>query len=303
MPLELSGVGVERDHRVGVEVVAGPEIGIPVRTGIADTPVGQVERRIVGGRHPRRSAAGLPGVAAPGFVAGLAGSGNGVEAPHFLSRARIEGRDEAADAVLAAAEADEHLVLDDERRHRDRVAKLGIAHRHVPERAAGRGIERDQVPVERAGVDDVAKDRDAAVVGAAAHARVGRHGVAVLPEHAAGLRVHRQHVVRPLGDIHDPVHDERRGLPRAEHLIGQNPLELEILDVAGLDLRQQTVALTGIAARIGEPVLRLVRGAQQAIRGDLRIERRRPDDQHQQRCEHPASCHACTLHVSPSPST
>ena len=73
----------------------------------------------------------------------------------------------------------------------------------------------------------------------AADARIGRDGVAVQPEHAAGLRVDRQHVVRPLRHVHDAVDDERRGLPGAEHLVRQDPLQLEVLDVRRVDLRQR----------------------------------------------------------------
>ena len=129
VPLQLSGIRIERHDAVGVEIVARPQIRVPVRTGIPDAPERQVRRRIVGRRHPQRSAAGLPRVAFPGFVAGLAGPGNRVEAPDFLSGARVECRDKTADAVFAAADADEHLVLDDERRHRDRVAELRIPDR------------------------------------------------------------------------------------------------------------------------------------------------------------------------------
>ena len=47
MPPELAGIRVKCHDRVGVEVVARPLIRVPVRTGVADAPVGQVERRIV----------------------------------------------------------------------------------------------------------------------------------------------------------------------------------------------------------------------------------------------------------------
>src|SRR5256885_13013998 len=56
----------------------------------------------------------------------------------------------------------------------------------------------------------VPEDRDAAIVGPAACFLVGRRVVPVHPERAACLRVERQHVVRPLGDVHHPVDDERR---------------------------------------------------------------------------------------------
>ena len=98
----------------------------------------------------------------------------------------------------------------------------------------------------------------------------GELGVAVLPEHAPRLRVHREHVVRTLRDVHHAVHHERRRLPGAEHLVGEHPLELEVLHVARVDLAQQRVTLARVVAGVGQPVLRLVGRALQAIGGDLR---------------------------------
>ena len=270
VPLQRAGVGVERDHRVGVEVVAGPQVRVPVGAGVADAPVGQVERRVVRRRQPHRSAAGLPRVAAPRLVAALARPRHRVEAPQLLAGGGIERGDEAANAVLAAADADEDLVLHRERRHRDRVAQLRVADRNVPERPPTGGVDGHEMAVERAHEERRAEDGEPAVVGAAADARLGRRGVAVLPEHAPRLRVHGEHVVRTLRDVHDAVHHERRRLPGAERLVGEHPLELEVLHVAGVDLAQQRVTLAGVRPGVGQPVLRLVGRALQAIGGDLR---------------------------------
>ena len=134
MPSEPAGVGVERDDRVGVEVVARPLRRIPVGTGVAHAPIREIQIGIVRAGQPDRSAAMLPGLGIaiglrigrarlPGLVAGLAGTGNGVEAPGLLAGLGVVGGDEAADAQLAAADADDDLVLDDERRQRQRVAR------------------------------------------------------------------------------------------------------------------------------------------------------------------------------------
>ena len=128
---------------------------------------------------------------------------------------------------------------------------------------------RDEVRVERAHEQRVAEDRDAAVVGAAADARVGRRRVAVLPEHPAGPRVDGHDVVGPLGDVHDPVDDDRVRLPGAEDLVLQHPLRLEVRHVGRRDLRERAVALAGVRAVVGQPVLRLGRGLEDAIGGDL----------------------------------
>src|SRR4030095_13324225 len=120
-----AGVGVERDNRSGVKVVAFARRTVVIRTGIAGAPVGQVQLRIVGARHPDRSAASLPRLligAAPGGVARVVGSRSGVEAPHLLAGVDVVGVDEAADAVLGAGDAGDHLVLHHQRRGRAAVA-------------------------------------------------------------------------------------------------------------------------------------------------------------------------------------
>ena len=71
IPFQLAGVGVQRDHRTAVEIVAHADIAVLIRARVADAPIGEVERRIVGARHPYRCAAGLPGIARPGFVTRL----------------------------------------------------------------------------------------------------------------------------------------------------------------------------------------------------------------------------------------
>src|SRR4029079_2262670 len=101
-----------RDDAVGVQVVAGSLRRVPVRPGIADAPVGEIELGIVRAREPPPRAAVLPRVAAafPTIRAGLVRRRDRVEAPRLLARCRIERRDEAADAVFAAGHADDHLV-------------------------------------------------------------------------------------------------------------------------------------------------------------------------------------------------
>ncbi len=151
VPLQLAGVGVERDDAVAVEVVAKPRRAVPVRRRVAGAEEHEVRLGIVGARVPHADAAGLPRVARPGLVARLAGSGNRVEAPDFLAGLRIERRDVAADRAVAAAGADDHLVLHDRRVVRDRVAAPSAsATCDVPDLLAALRVDRDQVRVERA---------------------------------------------------------------------------------------------------------------------------------------------------------
>ena len=163
VPFELAGVAIERHERTGVEVVAAARIGIPVGTGIADAPVDQVGFGIVGAGDPGGAAAGLPGVAGPGFVAGFAGSGNGVEAPRAAAGLRVVGIDEAADAGFAAADTDQDFAANGERRQRHAVAGLVIFDLGRPAFEAALGVERDQVAIERGDEDLVIENGGPAV--------------------------------------------------------------------------------------------------------------------------------------------
>src|SRR5215510_613629 len=103
MPTELTGVGVKRDDRRGVEVVAFAFRTVVIGSGVTGAPVHQVEFRIVGARHPDRAAAMLPRFrigATPRAVTRILGAGSRIEAPDLLSALHIVGIDETADAVL-----------------------------------------------------------------------------------------------------------------------------------------------------------------------------------------------------------
>ena len=137
IPLQLAGIGVERDDAVAVQVVAEPHAAVPIRRGVAGAPEREIRLGIVGGRVPDRGAALAPRVAGPRVVAGLAWRRDRVEAPSLLARLRVERGDVAADPHVAAGRADDHFVLDDVRRHRDRVelrfaSATTVSHNSLP---------------------------------------------------------------------------------------------------------------------------------------------------------------------------
>src|SRR5262249_16451372 len=88
---------------------------------------------------PHGPAAGLPGVVVvlPGLGTGLAGRRHGVFAPqHFAGRA-IERGNEIAHSTIAAGSADHDLVLDGQRRRRERQFRVAVAHVGFPGHLAG----------------------------------------------------------------------------------------------------------------------------------------------------------------------
>src|SRR5213080_2702211 len=86
VPLQLAGIGVESDHGAAVEIVAIAFVAVPVWSRISNTPIGEIQIRIVGTRDPNRGAAMFPRVSVrrPGLVSGFSGTRDGVKAPNFF---------------------------------------------------------------------------------------------------------------------------------------------------------------------------------------------------------------------------
>src|SRR5205814_4176325 len=134
MPPQLTGVGIDRYEGAGVEIVAIPIVAIVVGIGIAGSVEHEIERRVVTAGHPDRSAtAGRDLGIGPRLAARLAGQWNCIETPQALSAIRIVGIDVAAAREVSPGHADNHFIFDDERRCRDGIRILEIAHRYIPD--------------------------------------------------------------------------------------------------------------------------------------------------------------------------
>src|SRR5262249_43851367 len=166
-PHDAPGDGVERERRRSPFVVTLAQVAVP-GGGVAGVPVDEVQVRIVDACRPCRRAAVPPGVARPGLVARLARSRDRVRRPAQRSRSGVERLDEAADAELAAGYARQDHVFYDERRAGDAVSLLPVDHPRLPHDVAVIVVESDQARVHRADEYQLAPQRDAAVVRAAA---------------------------------------------------------------------------------------------------------------------------------------
>ena len=149
IPLDLARVGVEGEEAVRIQVVAGPEVSVPIRRRVAGRPIQKIEVRIVGTRQPCRAAARLPTVSAPGIATGLAGRRNRVRSPQQLAGLGIIGIDKAAHAGLGARDADDHFPVERERRECERETDRVVPDLDIPPHRAGPGVERHQVRIER----------------------------------------------------------------------------------------------------------------------------------------------------------
>jgi hypothetical protein len=160
-----AGGGVAREHTRGEIICPWPLLGIPGRR-MAGGMDQQAQCRIVDRRTCKIAAALLPRIGRPTAhtqvtLMGKVGRsevcsdahlrvGSGVVAlPQHLTRRSIQCRHPAAHPEIAAAVADEDAILRHQRRREQRLAALDLGHRHVPQHAAGRGIQRDCVTVER----------------------------------------------------------------------------------------------------------------------------------------------------------
>ena len=97
VPGDLPGVGIQRQHRRGVQVAVLTDLGGVVaahrcrpRRRVAGAVVDEVELRVVGADEPGRAATELARVALPGFAAFFTGTRHGVGAPHLLAGCLVE---------------------------------------------------------------------------------------------------------------------------------------------------------------------------------------------------------------------
>ena len=217
---ELAGIGIERDDRGRVEIVARPRSALlPVRARpvverrrVGGAPPYRIGFRVIGSGHPAAAAAGPPGVATPGRH-GLFGTGDREELPLLLSGLAVDAEDRSATGPFAALGANDHLVLDHQRRASEADRHLlGIQQLGVPHRLAVLQIERDQAPVDRADIEIAVSDGDAAVVG-----RVGLLGDQILiqlrrvgPDGLAGRAIQRVDAAVGARIIQHTVKGQRR---------------------------------------------------------------------------------------------
>src|SRR5215471_21160554 len=81
MPSELTVIGINRQYRVGEEIVALARPAIVVGAWISRPPVQQVQERIVRSGYPCRCTARLPAIPGPSCMSRLAWPGHCPEPP------------------------------------------------------------------------------------------------------------------------------------------------------------------------------------------------------------------------------
>ena len=253
---EPAGIRVQGDGGRSEQVVARARVARPWPP-VADAPVGDVEVGIVGAGQPDCPAAGPPIVTLPRRATELARARDRVEAPHLVAGRRIVGGDEAADTVLTARRADEHLAVDHERGHRDVVVAAVVPGRTLPDEPSGRRVQSDDARVEGSNVHAVVVQRYAAVVRAPARPVLGE-SMHMAPQERPRCGIEGHY---PVGGGHEhdaAVHDRGRLRPRAVVRVGlEPPGRHQVGDVRGVDLPQRAESQPVVRAAVHQPVLRI----------------------------------------------
>ena len=270
MPLEHTGVDVDGNQRIGIQIVSVAHVADEVRPRIAGAPVGEIGVRVVGARHPGGCAAVLPAVARPGLVAGLARSRHSPEAPRPLAGAGVVGVEEASHPVLGARDAHDDLVFHRQGRTGHRVTGLVVGDLDIPPDAARAHVERDQVGVDGRDEDLVAKSRDAPIHLPTTRPHIVWKRPAVGPDRPSRLHVERDDVAWRIGDVHDAVKDQGRGLEVMPSLHLIHPHGAQLLDVGPIDLVERREALGIVGAVRGQPAARLAVGLPDTVVAQLR---------------------------------
>ena len=294
----LAGIEIQRDQRVGVEVVAGPVRSVEIGRWIADDEVNPVGHKIDRGILPHAAPELGIGIAnlgervlfgldiamhiAAGCILGRPNPDgilrNGVEVPELLAGLGVIGAHEAADAVLAAIGTDQHLVLHHRRRHRLAIPEFGISDVGGPDHFAGLGIQGHKLGIEGCQVDPVIKNLNAAIVRTAAINRNRSHLVCVVPELLACLGIKCVDMAERGRDKHHTVNDDRRCFERLLDVGLEDPGDVQVLHVVAADLLARIEARLGVIAVGVQKILRaFVRTVEQFLRdrSNVRVPQRR----------------------------
>ena len=197
---------------------------------------------------------------------------DGVAAPRHRAVLHVVGGDVALDTELAAGDADQHLVARHQRSRGAGLALAGVAVLHRPLDRAGLRVERDQRGVGLVQEDHAVAVGDAAVDGVAAH---HRNDVRILPrlvlpdDAAVVVEVEGEDLVGERRvNIHHVADHQRAAFVAAQDAGRECPGDLQVADIAFVDLIELAVAGAGVVAERHHPVLRVLLHLQQPVVGE-----------------------------------
>src|SRR5207244_12248290 len=113
--------------------------------------------RIIGAGDPGWRTTCHPTLTRPRVIPGLAGTGNSPHAPYAFPRQSIVGIQEPSNAVLSSGDTHNDLVFYGKRRDGNGITGGVLGDLCLPASNAGAGVERDQIGVDRADVNQIAE--------------------------------------------------------------------------------------------------------------------------------------------------
>ena len=275
VPFHLAGGGVERQHGIGVEIVAEAGAALVVGGGVTGAPVDGVGIGIVGSCHPRRAPAGFSGLAGPGGAVGVARLRYGMCPPQAFPGFCIIGVQKTVERAFAGRDPDNDLVTHYQRSMGDGETLLVVIDRDVIDNAAGLRVQGHEMSVEGTQIQTVAQQGEASVGGYRAVGVVFGQGTTIAPDRGAGAGVQRRRVVARACYKHEAIrHDGRVLHAGAAELKG--PLGGQFADVGGRDALQGGGVGSLQVAPIVEPVLGFGLRVLQALPGDVEVRGRGP---------------------------
>src|SRR5689334_4624015 len=135
----------------------------------------------------------------------FAGARNGPEAPASLARLRVVSIEEPTNAVLATGYTSDDHVLHDQWSDSNAVPGFVIGNLDVPEHGSCFRIQREQVSIDCAKKNAIAKYSNAPVHLTAADIHFCRCRTVVPPELAAGMSVNGDNIAGRLGEVHHTI--------------------------------------------------------------------------------------------------
>ena len=247
----LSGIQINRNQRVGIQIVSGSQRTVQVWRGVAhheiDPVVGEVYCRIL----PDTTAHRLIWVAhglevfllctnitqhvATGRIVGGPDANRVLrrcmKMPQQVTGLPVVGLYKSTDTVFPAIGSDQDLSIDRRRRHGFTVSQFRISDLDIPDQLPGLRVQRDQSGIKGAHVDSVAIHRNTAVVRPATIGRDWPHLMLVMPDLFTCFGIQCINMVKGRGDIHDPLNHDRTGLQGLDNLGLEDPGRAKIADV------------------------------------------------------------------------
>ena len=177
-----------------------------------------------------------PVIVLPGIVTGFARARDGIGFPGLLPGVRIVSSDVASYSEFSATNTNDNFVFHCQGRHSNGISECHVTHFSIPQYFTVYPIERNQPSIKGTHKHSITENCDTPIIRTATHTGSLIRRMRVFPEYSASYCVNRHNAVWTLSHIHDAVNHNRVRLPRAEHLILQHPLELEIPHIVLLDL-------------------------------------------------------------------